>query len=220
MSRKSSSGIKRGSKSDGTAKMSPEDKSRINELQLEIDYIDKNIPSFLHDDMSETEIRRAIIKEIERTGAVVAGISPLEVNGRFPKPKDERFVSIVRDLNMTRSKSNFYAGGQEAEEFFMKRAEDIANRYPSRYLRQFMREELGKGIIFKGRAGSITQLGLALRRRFNPTGATAIDLRRSLDEVSPTVIDKVSRIKINIDRRSDYRREITAIQAKYKRGKK
>ena len=154
---KGHSGIRRGSKSGGT-KITLEDQRYIADLQEKINYENQRIPSFVRDDMTREEIQRVLRKEIERTGEPVANVHPLEVNGRYLKPKDEHFVSLVRALNATRVNEELMGRSREAEEFFMKRAEDIANHYPTKDLQRFITDELQEKIYRGGRKEYITNI--------------------------------------------------------------
>lgn len=200
--------------------MSPEDQRRIERLQERIKEAEKDIPPFVHDGMSESEIQRALIKEIERTGETVAQVSPLDVNGRYSKPKDEYFTSLVRELNMTRVKGNLEAGLRDTERFFISRADTIANHYSTKDLRRFITEELGQQIWRGGRQEYITTIGLDLMHHFNPRGITGITIRHNLYESTSFLKRRVGSIRQSLDIRSTYRSRIAEIQAKYKGGKK
>ena len=217
---KSHSGIKRGSKSGGTAKMSPEDKFRIQLNEQNIERENEMIPSFVHDDMTREEIRDAIISEIRRTGEMVAGVSPVQVDGRFSAAKDKYFAPLIRGLNATEVKGYLEGRSKQESEFFISRAEALTKNYSTKDLRRFILDEIGESIYRGGRNEYVTRIGLALADRFNPRGIAGIGIRHTLTEPDSMLISRADSIGRAIARRSIYRQRIAEIQAKYKGGKK
>ena len=214
---KGNSGIKRGG---GTSpKMSSLDQYRIETNTRNIQDENKIIPSFVREDMTKEEIAEAIISEIRRTGESVARVSPLEVDGSFPPPKDSHFAPLIRGLNATEVKGYLEGRSTQSNEFFISRAEELTKNYSTKDLRRFITDEIGGSIYRGGRNEYVTTIGLALEDRFNPHGTTGSGMRHSLKEPAHTLISRAGEIKQAIDRRGVWRRRIAEIQAKYKGSK-
>ena len=223
--KKEHSGIKRGSKSGGAAKMSPSDAYR---LQHDEEYLShtSGIPDYIRRDMTIEQMEEAIVAHVRETGKgiTVGGsyFSPEEIDGRLPAPKDSRFNGLVGAINTTNISKlpeppviNGYDREGKTYRQLEQHVINITSRYSTRELREFVNSELG-GSTWGGRPGYITAITLMLNNRLTDRGRGGSLKRNTLGEVSSRAKAAAEIMHSNVGVRSTVEKRVAAIKAKYR----
>ncbi len=182
----------------------------------------ESLPNYLHQGMSENEIKEKIADDVTKNGSKYFGttVDPSDVDGRFKLTGKFKWDSRIKEINnMTISDSEIQArqkiidslGGSSwkrnaINEVINEKVMFMIKNYTTSEMKEFYKQLTGESIRFGTRSDTMRSIEVAIQDRFKDSGSYSRLKRHKLSEPTSVLDYAAGDLKQSLDRQSVYKK--------------